>query len=509
MITRLIFRQGNMSQTEVHHYSLLDTMRDVTYQEQEAGREAARGLLRAQLGGILQEEIGLALSLDRYQIKIIDGEIKLIDPRYPGSGNDLVAVSERGARFYAGNAIGERFVRETRQLQLLSTWVKERLQGKGPSAVLIMRPPSAVYAMGWSYSNIYEIEFDEKKQPWLIEKKYYSDLSLEKQATWLKSLGYQTDGTEEKVMAVLAALPAEITGLAMEEQFSYLLRDIVAELNTDQQQALQRLAVRQHLVGLATTFLEEVFALERATLRLFGQGGERSRRSLNARLNVAFEWVLHAFITGENIHPQKLATEYRRHLLPAVPIHAWIGRRLSDDELSYLLFEEEFAAIRTTPTNESVTKQRDVAMAAVARFQPGVLSQAFSQAQCAVGAVGGVNSISPEMARGAMFDQRALVRAIGAERAQQWHAGTCRVCGQKGLVGECGICLTCETALNRKEAAQKAKNEAQNPEEDERNQAQRLIGIVGADELLTAFLSPNRVFNPLAIPSGENSALAA
>lgn len=63
-----------------------------------------------------------------------------------------------------------------------------------------------------------------------------------------------------------------------------------------------------------------------------------------------------------------------------------------------------------------------------------------------------------------LVSRDALAQVIGAERAQKWHRNqTCIQCGLITWVGECGLCLSCETATQVQTAHQSKKNQVPKP----------------------------------------------
>lgn len=516
-------------------------------------------LLIVQLQAAVKEQLKLPHHQDANELDLahyaLGGELRLTHRNYPQK--DLIERSDLAAEKSTGE-IARRYRRESNQLRrLYKTKLLPELQAldaqhwiQGSAAQIApdirnayglktdettlfgqrhafsMPTNKIVYAEGMSYINVFQLAYLPERQLMLVlTDQWYSELSLEQHRQVLREwenqvLPSKRDLTESVIMQTIVTLPEELKHHSLFEIFQnlsiqYGKRTLSKDGKTDyaalQQRGLGKVALQQQSIEQAATFLTQVLLTE----YLVCLDHPEALAGLGVRLRDAFEFVAHPLFGGRPFAYKTTKESYfRTHL------NTWLKAQ-SAHNTSPEVLATKLRNLQTQVIQHGVQRshddkvRRNEILQSIAKTDSHILTKLISQAQCASGSLGGIETLmsSPATASltnsvmsGHLATHGELTSLIGAERASLWHHGVCvnphcHHAGKTQLVGECSLCLQCELLANMNQLPGRTSTE-----NEDFSSASQLANhtfantraareffsslMVGIDELPSHFLAP-------------------
>ncbi len=364
---------------------------------------------------------------------------------------------------------------------------------------LVMPANEAVYPEGWSYVNLHQLVYLPKQRRLLVTiDQFFADLSYEQHRAILnrwqpESIAPKKPLTEKLLMETVITLPESVKTSPAFDVFI----DLVKLLDTQQDE----LGVRQkqqyshgfvekssHTLRQTAAFLTQILIIEYRTCL----DHPENLNTLSQRLNIAFELAAHPLLSGRDFAYQASLDTYREKF-----INPWLDKKSKNLNSPEQIFQrlkqpDQLSRSRSGRIDQKVAEQRNQVLITISlRGYPGILSTFSSQAQCAVGSLGGLtrmqgalnSSLAQSVMGGRMVSFSELQQLVG-NRAEKFHHGNCvnpdchhmqelhRRFGTNiptsslPYVGECNLCIGCELQYQRDELGKTTNNDPDNDEVD-------------------------------------------
>lgn len=345
---------------------------------------------------------------------------------------------------------------------------------------LVMPRNKAVYADGLAYLNTYQMAYlPEQDRVVVIMDHLYRDYDLDTHAQMLEHLDDRVafpSVSEELVMQTVASLPSELRDTPAFEIFCQLedrfplptpqprsVNQSAAStlLRAEQQSKLSGLAQQRTDLNQGAAFLAQVLITEYLVCRQFPE----ALNGLTQRLVAAREPVMNFLLLGTSFSSEVLKQHYFETYLsawlPKLNVHS--SRNQPVTQLHNTLQTLQHQRDQLEHLDADHEHKREQSILKLAKTYPSILLEASSQAQCALGSFGGLrnlnalasanSSLGQQLLRGDLLNSAQLSQVIGSERAKDWRKGVCinpecAHAGKEQMVGECGLCYSCEMAFN-------------------------------------------------------------
>lgn len=473
-------------------------------------RRQLENTLAAQLEAALREHLRTPYHSDTNEIdwdKFAAGELHVFHRHYVNK--DLREHCQEAVEANSG-ARRERYAREKAQLDrlyqekitpeledfaslapstaALLTWEVRQAYNLSPDEeifvggkhALVMPANQPVYPDGWSYVNLHQLVYLPKQRKLLVTiDQFFAYLSYEQHRSVLnrwqpESIPAKQPLTEKLLMETVITLPETVKASPAFNLFIDLAKQLDAdEMGVRQKQQYSHGFVEKSggTLALASAFLTQILLTEYQVCLQH----PTALAGLAARLNVAFEMAAHPLLSGRDFSYRASLESYTEQFLAR-----WLNDPTVSSDPNRLLDKlKQPAFIRKSRSGKmdgEVAAQREAAILKLSQSYPAILNSFFSQAQCAVGSLGGLakmqTTLNSSLARGVLGGRQVsfseLQQLVG-QRAEHFHRGRCvnPDCAQMyGLqqqfggripenqlpyVGECNLCIRCELEHQQRE----------------------------------------------------------